>query len=257
MGTIRKDLTGQRFGRLKVIRAFGTKIVGKRREKLHTWECLCDCGTVRYIPRPQLISGKTKSCGCLLIETRGQSAKGVYKNIAGKRFNQLTAVAIGPPIYYNHSGRRERGTRWIFQCDCGNQRLCTMPVVRGGSIKNCGKHRGWSKHPLYATWYGIKSRCSNSNQPSFENYGGRGISMCDRWWNSFLLFAEDISKEIGIKPSSAHTMDRINNDGHYEPGNVRWATAQEQSDNQRPRKIIAKFSDEEIRAEFLRRKLVL
>jgi hypothetical protein len=83
--------------------------------------------------------------------------------------------------------------------------------------------------PEYRSWLGAKKRCFNPNDKGFKNYGGRGIAMCQTWAKSF----EEFYRYMGTKPSPTHSLDRINNDGNYEPGNCRWATAWEQSFNQR------------------------
>lgn len=81
--------------------------------------------------------------------------------------------------------------------------------------------------PEYRTWTHMKVRCYNKNYESFSNYGGRGIKVCDEWLNDFVAFFN----HVGKKPSPQHTLDRIDNDGNYEPGNVRWATKSEQQMN--------------------------
>jgi hypothetical protein len=86
--------------------------------------------------------------------------------------------------------------------------------------------------PEYQTWANIIKRCTNPKTPNYRYYGGRGIAICSRWRDSFQAFLAD----MGRRPSPRHSIDRYpNNDGHYEPGNCRWATAKEQRQNQRPR----------------------
>lgn len=89
-------------------------------------------------------------------------------------------------------------------------------------------------HPLYGIWRGIKARCYNNRRREYPYYGGRGISMYPEWRASFMAFAA----YVGVRPSSLHSIDRINNDGNYEPGNVRWATRREQRLNQRMRMTV-------------------
>ena len=79
----------------------------------------------------------------------------------------------------------------------------------------------------YRTWYAMKQRCTNPNVEHYDRYGGRGITVCERWANSFCNFLAD----MGLKPSRRHSIDRVNNDGNYEPGNCRWATQKEQANN--------------------------
>lgn len=89
-------------------------------------------------------------------------------------------------------------------------------------------------HPLYWIWHGMKKRCHSPRDPSYPNYGGRGIRVCESWRTSFLQFVAD----VGTRPSAAHSIERIDNDRGYEPGNVRWATVLEQSRNRRTNRIL-------------------
>ena len=86
-----------------------------------------------------------------------------------------------------------------------------------------------SSHPLYRTWLNIIHRCCVPNNPDYHYYGGRGIEVCDDWRFDFWRFVADVPP----KPSCRHSIDRIDNDGNYEPGNIRWATAKQQTDNRR------------------------
>jgi hypothetical protein len=99
--------------------------------------------------------------------------------------------------------------------------------IPGKFIKH-GQARGSGMTPEYAIWRTMRQRCSNPNSQRWKDYGGRGIRVCDEW-NSFAVFFS----HIGPRPSLNHSIDRINNDGHYEPGNVRWATDFEQQQNTR------------------------
>lgn len=98
----------------------------------------------------------------------------------------------------------------------------------------------------YRTWNAMLQRCENGKSPNYSNYGGRGISVCERW-HSFELFLSD----VGRKPTPEHSIDRYpNNDGNYEPGNVRWATPKEQSRNQRSSRIVTAFGKSATMAEW-------
>lgn len=104
-----------------------------------------------------------------------------------------------------------------------------MIRIRRTTIKEL--HGLWG-HPLYNTWHMMKRRCYAKNNISYKNYGDRGIKVCNRWKNSFKNFLDD----MGDKPSIKHTLDRKNNDGDYSPGNCRWATKSEQSQNRNMQK---------------------
>lgn len=134
---------------------------------------------------------------------------------------------------------------WLCVCECG-----AMSTVRGGHLKSgasvsCGcyqkevasvssKTHGSSDSPEYRAWSNMLDRCRNKNSPGFHRYGGRGISVCDEWAGSFLAFIKD----IGERPSSHHSIDRIDNDGDYCPSNCRWATSKQQSRNRADNRII-------------------
>lgn len=151
------DLTNMEFGKLKVIRRVENNKHGKSR-----WHCVCDCGNDLVVIGSDLISGKTKSCGCLL---------------------------------YSHG---QHGTR------------------------------------LYAIWVDMKNRCHNKNVKAYKNYGGRGIAVCSEWSNNFIAF-HDWAISNGYNDNL--TIDRINNDGDYEPNNCRWADCNIQSFNKRGKNL--------------------
>lgn len=94
-------------------------------------------------------------------------------------------------------------------------------------------HGVWQT-PEYRAWRGIIRRCTLPTNPAYSKYGGRGIQVCDRWRLSFHAFVED----VGMRPSPELSLDRIDNDGHYEPGNVRWATRKTQQRNKRNNRVL-------------------
>lgn len=129
---------------------------------------------------------------------------------------------------------------WNCTCRCGNKRIVRQGALRNGSSKSCGclfselvskanKKHGMYEHYLYKAWTSMIQRCSNPNNPSYKNYGGRGIFVCDRW-TKFPNFLED----VGDRPNGL-TLDRRDNDDGYYPENCRWATSTLQSINKRRR----------------------
>jgi len=165
-----RNLLGQKFGRLLVVEFIGSRKTGAKTHRAW-WRCSCDCGGTHDVRASHLLSGESKSCGCLSKVTHGLSA---------------------------------------------------------GSL-------GGRAHLSYTRWANMIQRCENTNNPRYASYGGRGIKVCARWRNSFEAFLED----MGHCPSPGMSIDRINNDGDYEPENCKWATASEQQLNQRRRKAGA------------------
>lgn len=153
-----------------------------------------------------------------------------FIDLSGQRFGRLLVVSRSPS---------DGKPRWLCRCDCGQDTIVKARHLRGGETTSCGCFRrevigdrqrthGMRNSPEYLTWQAMKRRCYTPTHKDYANYGGRGISICDRWLNSFEAFLGD----MGPRPE-ARSIDRINNDGNYEPGNCRWATASEQSRNTR------------------------
>jgi hypothetical protein len=128
-------------------------------------------------------------------------------------------------------------------CDCGNHCIVLLASLKAGQTKSCGCYRkekasnrricGEEVKIEYKTWYDMHRRCYNKKYSKYIDYGGRGISVCDRWF-SFENFIHDIGK----RPSAKHSLDRIDNNGNYEANNCRWATGSEQNSNRRSSNII-------------------
>ena len=156
---MRRDLTGNRFERLVVVKYAGTNKSGSP-----LWECRCDCGKVSYVTTGHLTDGTTRSCGCLYTESR----------------------------------------------------------------HTINKTHGESKTRLYRIWADIKTRCYNSKSTNYYKYGGRGICMCDEWFESYQTF-EKWALSNGYKDNL--TIDRIDSFGNYKPSNCRWVTQKVQQNN--------------------------
>lgn len=160
-----QDITGQKFGRLTVIR-----YAGKVPNNDHRWRCVCECGTEKPIRHNCLLSGKTSSCGC-------------YKK---ERIN---------------ASKRNR------------------------------RHGMWGT-PTWNSWDGMISRCTNPANASYANYGGRGITVCDKW-KTFEGFFSD----MGIREEGCE-LDRIDTNGNYSPANCRWVTVKQQMRNKRNNRMV-------------------
>lgn len=160
-----KDLSGQRFGRWRVI-----SYAGSDKKQNARWNCICDCGTERDVARLHLVHGTSKSCGC---------------------------------------------------------------ISREATLARCITHGG-TKRPEYRTWHGIKKRCYLPTEPAFKNYGARGIKVAPEWVDSFETFFAD----MGPRPSPSHSIERLDNNADYAPGNCVWATDLEQANNTRANRLL-------------------
>lgn len=180
---MRNDLSGRRFGRLTAVRRIGTAS-----NRVAIWEAVCDCGNVTSTKSAYLVSGETKSCGCL---------------------------------------KRE------------------LAVAMGSSSKTHGHARDGARSSTYAIWSTMKARCMNPASADFQRYGGRGITVCARWAESFENFLQD----MGERPEGK-SLDRIDGNGNYEPSNCRWATNKEQARNHSLNRIVTVDGESKCVAEW-------
>lgn len=229
------DLTGTRFGRWTVLYRAENRGTEVR------YMCKCDCGTKKSVSAHSLLRGESTSCGCKH-----------KRNLIGQRFGRLVVVGIADD-HITNSGKHVK--RWRCICDCGNETIVRHGELVNGHTTSCGcyhkeiigninRTHGLShKSHLYSVWKGMKDRCYREKCKSYKNYGGRGISVCDEWRNDYKAFhdwaiANGYEEKMTSGGKNILSIDRINNDGNYEPSNCRWTTAKVQANNKRRRPIV-------------------
>jgi hypothetical protein len=218
---------GKKYNRLTILSA-------ENKSGRLAYRCKCDCGNIVTVFSSHVTTGHTKSCGCLVKDSNYSR----IKNIAGQKFGRLTAIRCIT---------KNRNSFWLCKCDCGNEKWVKSFYLTSGKTKSCGcyhsevftrlKHGDCEKGDikrLYKIWVGMRNRCESKNLEYYKNYAGRGIKVCAEW-HDYLVF-----REWALTNGYADNLsiDRINNDGNYEPSNCRWATSKEQGNNTRRNVII-------------------
>lgn len=155
-------------------------------------------------------------------------ASTVRIDMTGKKYGKLTVLS-------ENKDRNKNGhITYMCECECGTKKSILGASIRIGATKSCGcavfeangKH-GMGGTPTHRIWVGMRSRCTNKNDPNYKNYGGRGVSVCSIW-DDFGQFLTD----MGVKPYNL-SIDRIDNRGNYEPTNCKWSTSRDQALNRR------------------------
>lgn len=214
----RKVKAGDRFGQLLAIKQ--TRFAAGKT----WWLFLCECGEKAEKRLDQVVGGHAKTCGTCKRHTLKE----------GEKFNRLTAVS------FHH--RDDKLYFWTFKCDCGNETVTNSSSVVRGKTRSCGclqketianvgysnATHGHSRTPEYGTWLAMHRRCSDKDAPGYENWGGRGITVCERWKELSNFIAD-----MGPRPKGRYTLERVNNELGYSPENCVWASYHTQHRNKR------------------------
>lgn len=191
------------------------------------------------------------TCGSLALWWGMPAAR----DLTGLRFGRLVAIRL--------DGHFGRARAWLCRCDCGVELRVRMGCLVTGNTRSCGCYsrerasetakrvkrvHGMKGTPEHNIWSSMRARCHDARNPKYARWGGRGIRVCERW-QSFEAFLAD----MGPRPGPGYSLDRIDNNGDYEPGNCRWATAKEQASNTRRNRYVELSGERMTLSEFLRR----
>lgn len=229
-------LLGQTFGRLTVIECLGYKPYGKVKRIYWLCECSCSNKTHVEVPQQKLLekNGGTKSCGCLA------------KGLTSARVKDITGQQFGRLVVQNYIESREiqpgkKASFWLCSCSCGGTKEASTDDLTSAKVQSCGcletENRithGLHHLPEYKIWASMCQRCYNPKATGYEDYGGRGITVAAEWKESFERFIKD----VGQRPGPEYSLDRIDNNLGYFPGNIRWATRKQQQRNMRSNVIL-------------------
>lgn len=209
---------GMRWGKLTAIEPCG--IILESGFSRQAFLCRCDCGQELKISIKDLRLGRRRSCGC----TRRSN-----ESLKGRRFGEFKVLDDDPSMGCNREV--------LCECNCGTVKGVRRYNLLYSVSKDCGcskRTHGMTGTPEYRTWAGMINRCTNPNEPGWDNYGGRGITVCPEWRNSFEQFFAD----MGPKPSPGFSLDRVDNNKGYSPSNCRWADPKTQARNTRKNRFV-------------------
>ncbi len=218
-----KITAGDKYAMLTAVR-----LAGRTPRGYALWEFLCDCGNSTIKRVDNIVSGRTRSCGCLIRKHAAALGKlgRSLKDCSGQRFGLLVVQSRATNV-----GRK---VCWTCLCDCGKTVTVAAGRLHRGDKTSCGcrgerEQHGETQSPEYQAWCCMKTRALNPNIVQAHCYSARGITICREWSESFSAFL----KYVGRRPSPGHSIDRIRNNDGYVPGNVHWATREEQANNTR------------------------
>lgn len=241
MRGVQNDLTGQTFGKLTVV------CLGTKRGTRYFWKCRCECGRTVDVRNDNLGQDGRVDCGEHQVEAPNV-------DLTGKTFGRLTVIKL-------HDKDRLGNYRWWCRCSCGRELPVRGSSLKIGRARSCGclqrdraaeqakkmgaanLRHGATGTPEWIAWHNIRQRCGNPNAKEYDNYGGRGIKVCDRWQGETGF--ENFLVDMGSRPSSRHSIDRFpDQNGDYCPENCRWATAKEQQRN-RTNNVLLTYNGKE------------